>query len=400
MPEFTFRARNLSGEAWNGAIEADSTEALQYLLNEKGFFPIQIKEKPEGFTFKSLFRSVKKKDLAVFCRQMSVIINSGVTVIESVQILAEQVENEYFREVLQAVGEEVQKGKMLSQSMEDYPAAFPEFLVNMIKVGEASGTLDEIMEQMANFYENEDRINRKVKSAMTYPAILGVMTIGVVTLLMVMVLPMFSSVLSEMGGEMPGITVVLMAISNFMVHNIVYIAIAVVLLVLGFMTYTKSESGRLRFDALKLKIPLFKTVTIKVITSRFARSMGILLKSGINIINSMTIMSTLIGNRAVEQRFAESAEEVQEGRGISESLGRIGIFPPLLIRMVAVGEQTGELDQMLTRTSRFFDDEVEEAVTKMTTMIEPVMIIVLGGVIAVILLSIFLPMLSIMNSVS
>jgi type IV pilus assembly protein PilC len=270
----------------------------------------------------------------------------------------------------------------------------------MIRVGEASGTLDDIMDQMANYYESEDKINRKVKSAMTYPMILGIMTVGVVILLMVMVLPMFSGVLSEMGGEMPGITKVLMAISSFMTANILYIAFGIVFIVVGLTAYGRSDAGRLRFDALRLKIPVFKNITIKVITSRFARSMGILLKSGLNIINAMDIMSTLIGNRVVEARFNQSSEEVQQGRGISDSLEKLEIFPPLLIHMVAVGERTGELDQMLLRTSGFFDDEVESAIQKMTTMIEPAMIVVLAGVIGVILLSIFLPMLSIMNNVT
>ncbi|MPM04585.1 Type II secretion system protein F [bioreactor metagenome] len=400
MPEFIFKARSLAGEAWSGTLEADSAEALEFMLNDKGFFPLEIKPKPEGVSLARMFGKVNKRDLAVFSRQLSVIISSGVTIIEAIAILAEQTEKQSFKEVLEVVGDDVQKGKLLSQSMSAFPGVFPEFLRNMIRVGEASGTLDDIMEQMANYYENEDKINRKVKSAMTYPMILGIMTVGVVILLMVMVLPMFSSILSEMGGQMPMITVVLMAISNFMRLNIGFIALGVAAVVFAFTSYTRTPSGRLRFDAFKVSFPLTRGLTVKVITSRFARSMGILLKSGINIINAMNIMTTLIGNRAVEEKFAVSSEEVQQGRGIAESLSRIGIFPPLLIHMIQVGEKTGELDQMLLRTSGFFDDEVETAVTKMTTLIEPVMIVILAVIVAVILLSIFLPMLSIMNAVS
>lgn len=400
MQEFTFKAKNLSGELWKGAIEADSIEALEYILNDKGFFPLEIKEKKEGLSFASIFSRVKKRDLAVFCRQLAVIINSGVSIIEAINTLSEQMDNKTFREALKVVGDDVQKGKLLSQSMASFPSIFPEFLRNMIQIGEAAGTLDSIMDQMANYYENEDRINRKVKSAMTYPAILGVMTIGVVILLMVMVLPMFSSVLTEMGGEMPGITKFLMAASDFMVNNIIYIAILGFIAIVAIVSYIRTPAGRMQYDTFKLHVPIFKNITIKVITSRFARSMGILLKSGITIINAMDIMNTLIGNRAVEAKFTESTEDVREGRGIAESLNKVGIFPPLLIRMVAVGERTGELDQMLTRTSGFFDDEVESAIEKMTTMIEPLMLVVLGVVVGVILLSIFLPMLSIMNNIS
>ena len=400
MPEYTFKARSLSGEKWNGTLEADSAEALSHLLNDKGYFPLNIKEKEEGVSLSSVFDRVNKRDLAVFCRQLAVIINSGVTIIEAISILSEQMAKKSFQNVLKLVGEDVQKGRLLSQSLSAFPNVFPEFLRNMIRVGEASGTLDDIMDQMANYYENEDRINRKVKSAMTYPTILAVMTVGVVILLMVMVLPMFSGILSDMGAEMPGITKVLMSISYFMTKNIIYIVIVAFILIAGITAYGRTESGRLRFDNLRLHLPIFSNITVKVITSRFARSMGILLKSGINIINAMNIMSTLLGNRVVETKFAQSSDEVQQGRGISESLEKIGIFPPLLIHMVAVGERTGELDQLLMRTSGFFDEEVETAISKMTTMIEPLMIVVLAGVVGVILLSIFLPMLSIMSAVS
>jgi type IV pilus assembly protein PilC len=399
MAEYVFKARSLTGEIWKGTIEADSAEALEFTLNEKGYFPLDIKEKAEGVRL-SMLDKVNKRDLAVFCRQLAVIINSGVTIIEAIDILAKQMSKKTFRDALEAVGDDVQKGKLLSQAMSSFPSIFPEFLRNMIRVGEASGTLDDIMDQMATYYESEDKINRKVKSAMTYPMILGIMTVGVVILLMVMVLPMFSGVLSEMGGEMPGITKVLMSISSFMTANFLYIAFIIVFIVVGLTAYGRSDSGRLRFDAMRLKIPVFKNITVKVITSRFARSMGILLKSGLNIINAMDIMSTLIGNKVVEARFIQSSEEVQQGRGISESLVKLEIFPPLLIHMVSVGERTGELDQMLLRTSGFFDDEVEAAISKMTTMIEPAMIVVLAGIIGVILLSIFLPMLSIMNNVT
>ena len=400
MPEYVFKARSLTGQAWNGTLESDSAEALELMLNDKGFFALEINPKVEGVSFSRMFDKVNKRDLAVFCRQLAVIISSGVTIIEAINILAEQTGKPSFKQVLVAVGDDVQKGKLLSQSMTAFPNIFPEFLRNMIRVGEASGTLDEIMEQMANYYENEDKINRKVKSAMTYPIILMCMTVGVVILLMVMVLPMFSGILSNMGGEMPGITRVLMAISNFMVNNILYIAVIAVVGILALTSYIKTPAGRLRFDTFQISFPLTRGITIKVVTSRFARSMGILLKSGISIINAMTIISTLIGNRAIEEKFTVSAEEVQQGRGIAESLSRMGVFPPLLIHMVEVGERTGELDQMLLRTSGFFDEEVEAAISRMTTMIEPIMIIILAVIVAVILLSIFLPMLSIMNTVS
>jgi len=397
---YTFRARNLEGKVWKDSIEADSIEALEYTLGEKGYFVVSAKEKKESFSLFRFGERVTKRDLAVFCRQLSVIINAGVTIIEAVDIVSKQIAKRSFAQALSAVWEDVQKGKLLSQAMAGFPQVFPEFLRNMVRVGEASGTLDTIMMQMADYYENEDRINRKVKTAMTYPAILGVLTVGVVILLMVVVLPMFSSILTEMGGNMPGITIALMAVSDFLRSNILVILLFLVLLIMALAAYGKTETGRFRYDTLRLKLPVVRTLTVKVITSRFARSMAILLRSGLNIINAMSIMSTLIGNRNVEERFMESLDDIRQGRGIAYSLERVGIFPPLLIHMVTVGERTGELDEMLLRTSGFFDDEVEAAITKMTTLIEPIMIIILAVIIAIILLSIFLPMLEIMNAVS
>lgn len=400
MAVYTFKARSLEGRLWKDTIEADSLEALEYTLNEKGYFVLSAREKKAPLSFLKPSDRVTKRDLAVFCRQLAVIINAGVSIVEAVDIVGRQMSKKSLSQALSAVWEDVQKGKLLSQAMAAFPSIFPEFLRNMIRVGEASGTLDTIMNRMADYYENEDKINRKVKTAMTYPMILAVMTVAVVVLLMVLVLPTFSGILTEMGGEMPGITLVLMAISDFMTRNIVVILLLAALVVLLLTAYGKTETGRFRYDTLRLKLPVVRTLTVKVITSRFARSMAILLRSGLNIINAMSIMSTLIGNRNVEEKFQQCLDEVRAGRGIAYSLERVGIFPPLLIHMVSVGEKTSELDEMLLRTSGFFDDEVEAAITRMTTFIEPLLIIILGVVIAVILLSIFLPMLEIMNAVS
>lgn len=400
MAVYVFKAGSLGGETWKGTIEADSVEALEYLLNDKGYFPLSIKEKSEAVSLMGLIDKVNKRDLAVFCRQLSVIINSGMTIVDAIDILSRQVSKKSFRNTLELVSEDVQKGKLLSQALSDFPAVFPEFFRNMIKVGEATGTLDTITERLADYYEKEDRLNRKVKSAMIYPIILSLMTVGVIVLLIAMVLPVFSNVLSEMGGELPGITLALMSISNYTSGKSVCIIIALFPLMVGITAYSRTTAGRLKMDTLKLKIPILRNITIKIITSRFARSMGILLRSGINIISAMHIMSSLIGNRAIEMRFVQSSEDVRQGRGIAFSLNKLGIFPPLLIHMVAVGERTGNLDQMLLRTSGFFDDEVEASISKMSTIIEPLVIVILAVVVAIILFSIFLPMLTILDSVA
>ncbi len=399
MPVFTYLAKNLKGEALDGEYEAVSQEALEQMLRSKGFFLVESRIKGNEFSLSGMYSKINAKDIAVFCRQFAVILGSGITILEAVGILRDQASKKRMKTILEDVHNELQKGRVLSEAILPYDDLFPEFMKNMIRVGEASGALDTILEQLADYYEHDYKIRRKVKGAMTYPAILGVLTVAVVILLMVAVLPMFSDMLSGMGGDLPGITLVLMAISRFMVDNLLLIIASLIVLIVLFSYYIRTDKGRLVFDGLKLKLPVIKQTVLKTVTARFARSMSILLKSGIPIVNAMEIMEDLIGNRAVEQKFSDATNEIQEGKGIAGPMRRLGIFPPLLIHMIVVGESTGELDEMLGRTAGFFDEEVEEAIEKAVSMIEPAMIIIMAAVIGVIILSVMLPMVSIMETV-
>lgn len=400
MPVYIYSAKNLKGEALDGEFEAVSTEALEQMLRSKGYFIVESRVKGKEFEVSGLGGKINAKDIAVFCRQFAVIISSGITIVEAISILRDQASKKRMREILEDVHSELQKGRVLSEAITPYEDLFPEFMRNMIGVGEASGSLDIILNRLADYYENDFKIRRKVKSALTYPAILGVLTIGVVVLLMVAVIPMFSGMLSDMGGELPGITKVLIAISNFMVRYIWIMIALTIILAITFTSYVKTDKGRLWFDGVKIKIPVIKTTVLKTITARFARSMSILLKSGIPIVNAMEIIQHLIGNRAVEEKFSAAADDIQEGRGIAGPMRNLGIFPPLLIHMIVVGESTGELDEMLGRTAGFFDEEVEESIEKAVSMIEPAMIIVMAVIIGVIILSVMLPMLSLMETVN
>jgi len=391
MPVYRYVAKNLKGETMDGEYEAVSLDALEQMLRTKGYFLVESRVKGSEFTLSGMYSKINAKDIAVFCRQFAVILNSGITILEAVGILRDQASKKRMREILDDVYNELQKGRVLSEAIMPYDDLFPEFMKNMIRVGEASGSLDTILNQLADYYENDYKIRRKIKSAMTYPAILGVLTVAVVILLMVAVLPMFSDMLT--------VTVFLMSVSRFMVDNLLLIiAIAIVLIIL-FSYYIRTEGGRLWFDGLKLRLPVVKNTVLKTVTARFARSMSILLKSGIPIVNAMKIMQDLIGNRAVEEKFRGATDEIQEGKGIAGPMRRLEIFPPLLIHMIVVGESTGELDEMLGRTAGFFDEEVEEAIEKAVSMIEPAMIIIMAAIIGVIILSVMLPMVSIMETV-
>lgn len=399
MPVYKYRAKNLKGETLDGEYEAVSLDVLEQMLRSKGYFLVESSVRGREFTLADMYGKISVKDIAVFCRQFAVILGSGITILEAVGILRDQASKKRMKDILEDVYNELQKGRMLSEAIAPYDDMFPEFMKNMIRVGEASGTLDQILNQLADFYEYDFKIRRKVKNAMTYPIILAVLTVAVVTLLMVAVLPMFSDMLSGMGGALPGITVFLMSVSRFMADNILLLAAVVIIAVILFTYYVRTDNGRLWFDGLKLKIPVVKKTVLKTVTARFARSMSILLKSGIPIVNAMEIMKDLIGNRAVEKRFAEATSEIKEGKGIAGPMKRLGIFPPLLIHMIVVGENTGELDEMLSRTAGFFDEEVEEAIERAVSLIEPAMIIIMAAVIGVIILSVMLPMVSIMEHV-
>lgn len=399
MPVYKYLAKNLKGETLDGEYDAVSHDALEQMLRSKGYFLVESGVKGSEFTLSGMYSKINAKDIAVFCRQFAVILNSGITILEAVGILRDQASKKRMREILDDVYNELQKGRVLSEAIMPYDDLFPEFMKNMIRVGEASGALDTILNQMADYYEHDYKIRRKIRSAMTYPVILGVLTVAVVILLMVAVLPMFSDMLSGMGGSLPGITVLLMSVSRFMADNILLMLSLAVILIILFTYYVRTDNGRLWFDGLKLKLPVIKNTVIKTVTARFARSMSILLKSGIPIVNAMQIMKNLMGNRAVEKKFSDATEEIQEGKGIAGPMRRLELFPPLLIHMVVVGENTGELDEMLGRTAGFFDEEVEEAIERAVSLIEPAMIIIMAVVVGVIILSVMLPMVSIMETV-
>ena len=399
MPIYTFRAKNLKGEELSGTQEFKSLEVLKTMLTGQGYFLIDAQVKGKEYSFGEILNRVDIKDISLFCRQFSVILNAGIPIVEAVAILRDQVEKKKFRETLEDVHDQLQRGNLFSSTLQEHPKVFPAFMINMVQVGEVSGTLDSIMISLAEYYEKENKLRRKIKGAMTYPIVLLVLMVGVVTLLLIKVLPTFATILQSMGGELPALTKFLMGMSGFMVKNMGLISGIVILGGLAGNRLSKNDEFGFWLDGLKLRIPILKVTIVKVITARFARSMGILLKSGIPIIRSFEIMSDLLGNRVVAKRFVECRDEVMEGKGISGSIKKMGIFPPMLIHMIEVGEATGQLDEMLTRTAGFFDEEVEEAISKLTAMLEPAMIVIMAVVVGTVVLGMMLPMVNIMQSV-
>ena len=399
MAAYVYKAKNLDGDVIKGQCDAPTFEALEDMLREKGYFVVDHHVNAIGNKLKNSFaKKVGAREIAIFCRQFSVLLNAGVTIIEAISLLKGQTESKKLDAVTDSISEQLRRGTLLSDAMSAHADVFEEMLINMVKVGEVSGTLDAIMLRLADYYERDYKIKQKIKSAMTYPIILAVLTFAVIVLLIVKILPMFTDILGQMGESLPFITMAMIGVSDFFVSHFMLIALFLLALIVLAGYFGKSALGRYWIDGLKLRAPGLKNINLKIITARFSRSMSILLKSGVPIINAVDIMKRIIGNKVAEQRFEACARAIREGKGIAGPIRDIKLFPNLLVHMIAIGESSGELDEMLNKTAGFFDMEVEEAIDRLTTMIEPLMIIVLGGVVGVIIVAVMLPMIGVMTS--
>jgi type IV pilus assembly protein PilC len=401
MPNFKYRGKNIKGETLKGKLEAGSEKEAILLLRRQNIYPIEIKKESianKEISF-SIFQKVKIKDLAVFCRQFHAILDAGISVLESLDILRNQTENKKLRDAIDDIYEEVQKGKSLSSAMANYKSIFPEILINMIETGEVSGQLDVVLERMAVHFEKENKINQKIQGAMVYPAIISIVALLVVWFLMTFVLPNFVDMFKGFGITLPLPTRILLGTGKWL-KNYWYILFAIIVaLIYIFRKYSNTEKGRYRIDKLKLKLPVIGKVSGKIVTSRFARTLSTLLASGISIIEAMEIVIRIIGNSVISEGIHKSMDNIKKGLGIAEPLKELGIFPPMLISMIRIGEESGSLDSMLAKTADFYDEEVESAVAKMTTLIEPLIIVILAFVVGAIVVSIVLPMFEMFNQI-
>jgi len=395
---YNYKAKNLQGKEIEGETTAANEAELKAYIRSQGYFMVSYSEVAESVDLFRQFRKVKVKDITIFCRQFAVLFNSGITILETIEILMLQTSNKKMKDVLRVIYDDIRKGKVLSEAMDLHDSVFPEFLRNMIKVGEVSGNLDEILNRMADYYERDNKIKNKVRAALTYPVVLFFLMIVVVIVLLTVVIPIFAETLMGFGATLPPLTQFMINMSDFIKAKFLWLIAGVFIGVILLLNWKKSNAGREAIDRLMLRLPIIKGLSEKVITARFSRSLSILLRSGISMLDAIEIMSKLLGNREVEKRFTSCREEVRKGNGLSKAIITVGIFPPLLTQMIAVGERTGELDEILSRTAGFFDDEVEEAVGRATTLIEPIMIIVMALVVGTILVSVMLPLMKIMET--
>lgn len=398
--QFKYKAVSDNGSIIEGIYEAESEADVVNMLKSSRYMPIHIQETYNSGASKTItLEKVKKKDLAVFCRQFYTMLNAGVSIVKCLDVLEKQCENKLLKKAVGEVYDNVQKGMTLSEAMKNNEKIFPNILINMAEAGEMSGSLDVIMERMAFHYEKENKIENKIKGAMVYPIVLIVVAIAVVVFLLVAVMPTFISMFESSGIELPGPTKMLLRISNSII-NFWYIYIVMLLAItLGIGYFSRTDRGGMMIDIIKIKIPIVKDTNIKVATSRFTRTLSTLLASGIPLIQGIDIVSKVIGNRYISKKLEEIKEDVRKGIPLSKTIKNASIFPPMVDSMIKVGEESGALDDILNKSADFYDEEVEASLQKTTELIQPVMVVIMALVVGFIVVAIALPMFEMVNTI-
>lgn len=391
MAKFSYKGKATNGTNIEGEFEAENLEAAKLLVKKKRIKDAVVKRAGGGGI--SFGTGIGLKDISRFTRQFSAMNQAGLPLIQCLDILSEQTENPKLAQRIRKISADIQGGGTLAESMEKHKPVFTELYCQMVRAGEAGGILDTILNRLAEYQEAAEKLRRKVKGALTYPVLVAIVAAGAVIALLTLVVPVFANMFKDLGGTLPAPTRMVMAASDFLKANLWWM-----MLVTGGAIYSLMESikrspkMRWWWDSLMLKLPLFGDLQRKSAVARFCRTLGTLLNSGVPIIDALTVTARTSGNVVLEAGIFRTVEAISGGQSISEPLKATGVFPPMVIQMIAVGERTGGLSDMLTRVSDFYDMEVEAAVDSLTSMLEPLVIVVLGGVIGAVLIAMYLPM--------
>ncbi len=401
MPNYKYTALDKLGKKVDKTYSANSREEVLNMLRQNGYYPvnIEIDSKAKDIKKFSLPSKVKTKDIAIFCRQFYAMLNAGVPIINCLEILRNQTENKKLKKTVGEVYEDVQKGMTFSESLKNHRNVFPDLLIHMVEAGEVSGNLDIIMDRMASHFEKENKINNKIKSAMTYPIILGIVAVIVVIFLLTVVMPTFIGMFEGSGVPLPLPTRILLSISDFLKGYWYLVLIITIGLFYILTKYMQTDKGKYAMDRFKFRIPVLSSTTKKVVTSRFTRTMSTLLASGVSLIEALDIVSRVVGNKIVSDGLQQSKEDVRKGINLAEPIGNIGIFPPMVVSMIKIGEESGALDDILDKTANFYDEEVETAMQRLTTLLEPIMIVFMAVIIGFIVIAMMLPMFDMVNTI-
>jgi type IV pilus assembly protein PilC len=399
MATFAYKAKNWDGKIVSSEMECENKEACISKLREKGYFVINIAEKKGGGGggFSLFGGSVSSQEVSIFARQFATMIGSGVPLVRCLTILQSQAENPYFKKVINQIRTDVEGGATFSKALEKHPKVFNNLFCSLVKAGEIGGILDTILERLADYLESSEALKAKIKGAMTYPIVVFAIAGLVVVALVMFVLPQFKEIFLGMNIELPWATQFLLSLSDFMVGWWFVVLPAIVLIPLLIWKFFQTKTGSRIWDTNILRVPNLGMMMRKVAVAKFTRTLGTLISSGVPILQALEVTSQTAGNCVIAEAVDKTRISIREGESIAEPLKSSGVFPPMVVQMIAVGEETGELDKMLTKIADFYDTEVDTAVKGLTSVIEPLVIVVLGIVIGGIVMAVFMPMLKLVN---
>lgn len=400
MAVYEYKALDKKGKETGGIIEAESRVSAGETLKRMNLYPVTIfettgksleQERHTQYTFQSLFQRVTKKDISIFTTQFAALIEAGLPVVESFEITIKQTEKESVKKVLSVVKEEVNKGVSLADAFRLFPRQFSSLYINMVRAGEESGSLEIVLKRLSEFLEGQIELRSKIMVTLAYPIFMSLVAILVVFILVTFIIPTVAGIFQDMDQVLPLPTRILLAVSGFLKATWPYLLSVLIILYIVFIRFKKTENGRSIVDRLKIKAPVFGSQYRKVIMARFTRTLGTLLTNGVPIVAAFDITRNIVGNTLVSKEIDKAREDIQEGREISKPMSRSGIFPPVVVHMIAVGEQTGKLEEMLNRVSKIIESEIDSELKKYMSLLEPMMILIMGIIVGFIVISILLP---------
>ena len=399
MPVYNWKARTVGGELHNGELTAATPQEVIGYLRRKRLIPVEVNAKPKEIKLSLGGGRVKTRDIVLFSRQFATMINSSLPLVQCLSILTQQAENPKFKENINSIRTDVEAGNTLADSMEKFPKLFSNLYVSMINAGEAGGILDKIMLRLSEYLEKNDAIVRKIKGAMIYPAVVFTAAMACVSVLLIFVIPIFSKMFEEIGQQLPLPTRVVVGLSDFLIGYWWLVTIVVVGFLVGLKRFRKTDKGELMFDAFLLKVPVLGDLIRKSSVARFTRTLGTLISSGVSILNGLEVTARTAGNRVVHDAVMNSRVSIAGGETITKPLKEAEVFPPMVIQMINVGEQTGGLDSMLIKIADFYEEEVDTAVEALTAALEPIMIVFLGIIVGGMVVAMYLPIFDMITSV-
>lgn len=401
MAEFVYEARARTGETRKGVMEAEDIEAVHNRLKAQNLSPVKVKKKPKEIKL-SFGSPVSDKELVVFTRQFATMIDAGLPLVQCLEILGSQGENKEFSGILKDIKGYVEQGGTFSDALKRHPKVFDNLYVNLVAAGELGGILDTILGRLAVYIEKRVKLKAQVRGAMVYPAIIAVVAVGVLVILLTFVIPAFQNMFRDFGGEdaLPGITKFVIALSEGFISNLPFIIAAGIIGSIAFTVSYRTKGGKRFWHNVLLTAPVLGPVMRKIAVARFTRTLGTLLASGVPILDGMAIVAKSSGNVIIESAIELVAEKIREGRTMAEPLMETKVFPGMVVQMIGVGEQTGALDQMLNKIADFYEEEVDTAVAQLTSLLEPIMLVVMGGMVGFMLIAMYLPIFSIAGNIN